>query len=91
MEIKSNYHWRLFLYGHELTEKERKELDYMSSDAIDSGIFLRYRGLVYTLDQFLRADAFPGWEGLHSDTYFSGILIRLSSDGEMYQIATCYS
>jgi len=31
------------------------------------------------------------WHGIHTDSAFSGVLIRASSDGESYQIATFIS
>lgn len=32
--------------------------------------------------------SFSGWDGYHSDSYFSGIVIKLSPDGEQYQVGT---
>jgi hypothetical protein len=32
-----------------------------------------------------------GWDGVVSDTYFSGVLIALSNDGEEYIVGTYYS
>lgn len=36
-------------------------------------------------------DVMSAWHGYHGDSYFSGVLIRLSDDGERYQVATYFS
>ena len=92
-KIYTNNHQRQFLYFYELTEKEKKELDWIEDDT--ASVF-RYRGNVYSLDEFVRIDKnnpfYPlGYHGYHSDSYFSGILIKVSDDGESYQVATYIS
>ncbi len=91
MEIKTNHQWREFIYWHELTEKEQQEFDYMDIEEQENVTFLRYRNWVYSLDCFMRSDSFPQWDGYHGDSFFSGVLIKLSNDGSMYKIATYYS
>ena len=62
---------------HEL----RREFDYLSEDAFDETEFFKYRGRWYSLDQFLRIPEntnFKGWHGIHSDSFFSGIVIKLN-------------
>ena len=58
------------------------------SEQIDG--FFKYRGYWYHLDQFMRipGQMFNGedWNGYHADSFFSGILIRMSDDGEEYGI-----
>ena len=34
---------------------------------------------------------FRGWDGYANDTYFSGTIIKLSSDGERYKIGRYYN
>jgi hypothetical protein len=89
MEIKTDHKWRPFIYGHELTEKEKKELDYYdwNDENADchSGVFFRYRGWTYDLSQILRVDM-DGWDGAESQTYSSGILVKVSKDGEYYKV-----
>ena len=94
--IKTYSHWNNFLYGYELTEKERADFDYI--DDIDSHDFMRYRGIIYDPCEFMRVpdnatmaldkDYAPmmAWQGYQSDSYFSGVLIRYSDDCEQYQI-----
>ncbi len=93
MNITTNHHWHNFLYGYELTTAERAEFDYL--DDIDAHDFIRYRGEVYDPSEFIRIDHnisqfgdLSAWHGYRSDSYFSGLLLRLSDDGEQYQIAT---
>ena len=105
--IRTNHQWRTFLYGYELTPKERSEfnwLDWTEDDDPDgegngkedgwTTPFFRYKGVVYSLDQFvtvLPESPFSGWDGYHADSYFSGVLIRVSDDGESFQVATFIS
>jgi len=89
MKIYTNHHWRKLLYFYELTDKEKRELDWIEDDT--ASVF-RYRGNVYALDEFMRIDKtaskeFQDWHGYSSDSYFSGVLVKLSEDGEEYQVA----
>jgi hypothetical protein len=67
----------------------RSEFDYVDWDAVDAGSdsvsFVRYRGEWYDLGDIPartphvptdEADPFAGWDGLASDSFFSGILVR---------------
>ena len=92
MKIITNNHWHNFLYGYELTDKEKREFDYL--DDIDFADFIRYRGCLYDPGEFMRVDHIPEfeqWQGYQSDSYFSGVLLRYSRDCEQYQIATYIS
>lgn len=96
MNITTNNHWHSFLSGYELTATERAEFDYL--DDIDAHDFIRYRGEVYDPNEFICIDHNVGqfgdlseWHGYRSDSYFSGLLLRISDDGEQYQIAAYYN
>ena len=96
MELKTNNHWRTFVYANEVPEEILKDqFSYLDSDVYDE--FFNYRGVWYHLSDFMRIERhsacpFPdGWEGYYSDSFFSGVLIRCSPDGEAYQIATYIS
>ena len=101
LTIKTNNRWRDPIYWHELTEKERKEFDYLDTDErqIES-TFFRYRGNVYDLREFMRVNdmtqharedsGFASWHGYQSDSYFSGILIRFNDDCDQIQVATYF-
>ena len=93
MKIKTNNRWRPFKYRYEVPEKVlRGQFDYQNADdAIDG--FMHYRGRWYHVDEFMRAEGGPlaAWHGYASDSFFSGAVIRISEDGERYQIGTYYS
>jgi hypothetical protein len=86
MKITTNNAWREFKGRHEVPEKIlASEFDWCDSD---TG-FIKYKGFWYHTSQFLKHSAENNWHGSHADSAFTGVLIRLSSDGELYQIASC--
>lgn len=93
LEITTNKHWNPFLYSNDITESEKLDFDYM--DDISEGTFFRYRGVVYSTDSFMRIihgdDNLKDWHGYHSNSAFSGVLIKFSDCGDSYQIGTYYS
>lgn len=95
MTIKSDKKWRNLLYEDELPKKQRKEFDYLNDEEFATRNFAKYRGNYYDVNEFMRVpdngSAFAKWDGYMSDTYFSGVLITLSSDGEQYKIGRFYS
>jgi len=91
MEIITDYKWKSLLCFYELTKKEKQDLDWIEEET--ARVF-RYRGNVYSLDEFMAIPngAFPTkWHGYHSDSFFSGILIEVSEDGEQYRVGTYIS
>ena len=91
--IKTNNRPRPVIYGFELSAKERAEYDFL--DDIDCCQFFRYKGYVYHLSDFMRIGKnntdLAGWHGYHSDSFFSGVLVKLSDDGEAVTVGTYYS
>jgi hypothetical protein len=85
MEIKGNGHYRDILFFWELTKKEQDEIkdDY---EDIQESSFFRFKGRVYDLNDFMRIDSnhmdFAGYHGYHADSFFSGILVKMSECGE---------
>lgn len=80
--IRTNNVPRDLVYAWELSQKERAEFDYLDwqsiEDGRDSATFFRYKGTLYDLGEFLRAgDTFAAWDGYRSDSYFSGLVVRL--------------
>ena len=100
-KVITDHKWKNFLYGYELTKKERAEFDWMNSEEIEGSLFIRYRKTVYALGEFMahRApfDCVPedsplaSWHGHRADSFFSAVVIRVSNDGEQYQIGTMIS
>ena len=87
VKIISNYHWREFKYRYEVPENIlESEFDWC--DSLDN--FFCYRGTWYHLSEFLRTEL-DDWLGYKSDSFFSGIVINISRDGEYYQVGTYIS
>ncbi len=100
LTIKTNNVPRIIIGAWELTDKEKKEFDYLDWEAIESGnnsaYFFRYKGEVYDLSQFMcarNACGFAEWDGYFSDSAFSGILVKYCKeyDNDMLVVATYYS
>ena len=54
---------------------------YLTQEELEEQSFFKYRGDWYSLSDFLELDkndtVFEGWDGHHSDSYFSGVLIKV--------------
>ena len=90
-EIITNNHTRDLLYWHDLTDAEKQDHDWIPDDGQQDYQFFRYRGTIYCTAVFMSLhntfytcnatrEAFPGWDGYLSDTFFSGILVRYPVD-----------
>lgn len=101
MKIKTDHKWKEFIYGYQLPEKFKSDFDYIDSADIDSHEFIKYKGYYYDPGDFMRMEStiaphpqregWEEWHGYQSDSFFSGVLIKLSDDGEQYQVATYFS
>lgn len=90
LTIKSDHKWKAFQYRGGVPKRIlASEFDYQKEDEATDGFF-KYRGHWYHVDQFtvVPLEVGPYWSGYLSDSYCSGILIKLSTDGECYQVAT---
>ena len=87
LTIKTNNTPRLIMSWHDLTAIEQAELDYIDPND-GGGSFFRYKNQAYDLNEFTRInDSYmggdlEGWDGLQGQSYFSGILIKFSEDGD---------
>jgi hypothetical protein len=94
VKIITNNQWRPILRGDELTDKEKKEFDYINWDDFDEVMnqdFFRYKGEVYHLQEFMSALYFrKEWDGIQSDSFFSGILVRYDKEFENVQVGRYY-
>jgi hypothetical protein len=94
MKLITNNQPRLLIDAYELTATERTEFDYLDWQAIDQGndsaTFFRYRGRLYDLGEFMRSTDpnLKGWHGYAADSFFSGVVIKLSDDGDYVTVAT---
>ena len=86
INITTNYVPRSFTYGYELTPSERERFDYDEDTEEFSGhSFIRYKGHLYDFEEFRccpDSEFDDYWHGYASDSFYSGVLIHLSDDGE---------
>ena len=87
MKITTNNHSRNLLTEYDLTSKELESFDYLEDG---EGSFIRYRGRVWELGEFTRTEI-EDWDGISSDTYFSGAVIKLSEGGDTVKVGYVYS
>lgn len=92
MKITTDHKWRYFKYAYEVPGRViEQHFDYQDKDDVTDGFF-RYRGCWYHLDQFMHLEKHNPlahfWDGYLNDTYFSGVVIKISEDGESYQVGT---
>jgi hypothetical protein len=94
LSIITNNHDRHFLYIYDVPQSVQTYFDHLDDDSASDG-WIHYRGFWYHLSDFMRVgsqvpgnDPFSDWDGYASDSYFSGVLIKVSDDGESYRIAT---
>jgi hypothetical protein len=92
--IKTNNQWRDLVYRTDVPRHIREtEFDYHDAEETFDGFFC-YRGHWYHLDQFMTILNNPdlaGWDGYASDSYFSGVVIKLSKDCEQIKVGTYFS
>jgi len=98
MTVKSNSQARHTLDWHDLTALEQAEFDYIDSEQsrVDA-TFVRYRGVTYDLGEFSTTHGMPEfspltkWDGYHSNSYFSGIVVRHQHGLESVIVGSFYS
>ena len=85
MKIRTNNHPRDLISWQELTDAEKKEMDWIVNPEETGYDFFRYRGEVYALATFIRIELavdspLKGWEGQAGDSYTSGMLVKYAKD-----------
>lgn len=91
--IKTDGKWKQFRDRDEVPKKVlRDQFDWTNEAHEEHGDysdgFFRYHHYWYHVSEFLRSDYFENWDGYAGDSYFSGTLIKLSDDGEQYQVGS---
>ncbi len=81
MFIKTNNQPRELLVWQELTTSEKCQFAYTDTADVCGGSYFRYKGQVYSLDEFFVTDSISGWDAVASQTAFSGIVIKLVQGG----------
>ena len=82
MKITTNNQYRDILNAYDLTPSELEAFDYLEEG---DGSFIRYKGRVWELGGFMQTDL-KDWDGISSDTYFSGAVIKLSQEGDTVKV-----
>ena len=94
LTIKTNNAWRDLTYRSDVPAAILvSQFDYLSEDDASDGFFC-YLGHWYHTSDFMRVErneGLKGWDGYSSDSYFSGVVIKLSSDGERVKVGTYFS
>lgn len=92
LTITTDHKWKSFQYRADVPAKVLAvDFDYQDeADALDG--YFRYHGHWYHLDQFMRLDGqsvgLDGWHAYLNDSMCSGVVIKVSRDGESYQVGT---
>jgi hypothetical protein len=100
-KIITDHKWKQFKYGYEVPKSiYNNDYDYLD-DCDKTDGWIKYRNSWYHISDFMschnqiHSPNNPwlkfGYDGYLSDSYFSGVLIKLSDDNEGYQIATFIS
>lgn len=99
MTVKCNEHPRLLINWDQLTPKEQKDFDYLDQHNQPEASFVRYKGVVYDLGEFMtvtpvnanaQREGWKGFDGYHSDSFFSGVLVRYCKDNDDYVVMATY-
>ena len=93
IKIKTNNVPRAILNWFDLSKKEQKEFDWMEEADKESASFVRYKGWVYSLSEFMRVENdhnLKGWDGYSSNSFFSGILVKFIKDDYDHVIVGTY-
>ena len=96
LRFKTNHHPRLVLDWYELTDKEKKEFDYINPEEQCTTRFVRYKGWVYDIYEAqmvepttaLHDKAWLKWDAFVSESFFSGVVFKYHWDGETVVCAT---
>jgi len=99
LKIFGNNHDVPFIYGYELSDKWKKEFDYYESEEFENQVFFKYKDWIYDLGEFIRVDGnnYPFEEcpikfyGYKSESFFSGVLIKMDDVGESVKVYHYYS
>jgi hypothetical protein len=85
--IKTDNKWKQMKYRHEVPKKVlESDFSHLTEDEGHYDGFIKYRNRWYHLSYFMKASNIDDWHGFAGDIFFSGVVIKLHSDGESYKI-----
>lgn len=82
--IITNHHWRPFKPAHEVPTEVLDDYSHLDIDELTWG-WIQYQGQWLHISDFMRCEG--SWDGVRGESYFSGLLIKVSQDSEEYKIA----
>ena len=75
------------LCWNDLTKKEQNDED---SDDRETSSYFRYKGTVYSLNDFLRTSGETKWHGYMGLTNTSALVVKLSNDYENIKVGLAF-
>lgn len=102
LTVRTNHQPRDLFSACELSESELEKycLGYIEGDDMLSYRLFRYKGNVYDVNEFVaflppwgnpNSPLAKDWDGIQSDTHFSGILVKYTNDYESVIVGTYFS
>ena len=99
LTIKTNNVPRNYSYGSDFNGKKRQEMleefDYLTEEDFNQHRFVNYKGIWYDLCDFMlvRDNELMKlkWDGISTDSFFSGVIVRYVEDDEQVVMGTCFS
>lgn len=85
---------RQLMAKFQLPAKALKDFDYVKEEDSYTERFVKYRGCWYDVHDTMNVghlEAFKGWDSYISDTYFSGVLFKLTADHDYVICGRYYS
>ena len=92
--VTTNNNARPLVSWHDIPENLRGWFDYLDDNMRHESRLVLYRGAYYDVFDMLRAPASlsaSGWHGYVSETYFSGIAVRLNHDDDTVVIGRYFA
>ena len=97
MKIITDHKWHDFKDRWGVPEKVLKDQFSHLNEDDSPDLFFKYKNWWYHASDFMRIEAvhrntdFKKWDGYTSDTFFSGVLIKLDEDCERYMVGMYYA
>lgn len=94
--IRTNNVPRDYSLGMEFNGKERQkmleEFDYFTEEDFNTSRFINYKGFWYSLGDFMLINEEDGefieWQGKHSDSISTGVVVRYVENADQYVMGT---
>jgi hypothetical protein len=89
--VYTDHKWKQFKYRYEVPERVlQREFDWLDEEE-GWDQFFKYRDWWYHISEFERIDRYAPawlrkWDGYKPDSFFSGVVIKISDDMEEYMV-----